>query len=122
MRQGQTLVILLVFITLAITVTTAAVVLIINNSQASARFEQGVVAHNIAESGAENALLQILRNPSYAGETLTIGDGTATITVTGTSPKTVVSVGRLGNFSRQVQVTTDYMNGVMTVLTWQEIY
>lgn len=122
MRNGQALVMLLIFITMAITVTTAGVILTINNSQASSGFEQSAIARDIAESGAENALIRMLRDPSYAGETLTMGTGTATITVTGSDPKTVNSVGRLGNFMRTIQVTAQYLNGVLTVTAWREIF
>ncbi len=122
MKPGQTLVVLMIFMTMAITVTSMAVVLIVNNTQAASRIEQGVVAYNIAESGMENALMRLLRNPGYTGETLTINSGTATITVTGSSPITVLSIGRWNNFTRRIQVTAAYVNGFMTVTSWREVY
>ncbi len=122
MKSGQTLVFLLVFVAMAVTVTSAAVVLMINNSQSSATFEQGLVAYDIAEGGAENAVLRLLRDPTYTGETLTIGTGQATITVTGTGPYTIVSKGVSGNFLRQVQVTVNYVSGILTASSWQEIF
>ena len=122
MKSGQTLVLLLVFMTIAITVTTAAVVMIIVSSRSASALEQSQAAYSVAESGAENALLRILRDPSYAGETLTIGTGTATISATGADTKTILSVGSVGDFLRQVQVTASYIGGILTVTSWQEIF
>lgn len=122
MKPGQTLVLLLVFMTIAITVTTAAVVMIIVSSRSASALEQSLAAYSVAESGAENALLRILRDPSYAGETLTIGTGTATISVTGADTKTILSVGSGGDFLRQVQVTASYIGGILTVTSWQEVF
>ena len=122
MKRGQSLVILLVFIAIAITVTSAAVVMMIVGSTAASKYEQGQTAYATAESGAENALLRLLRDPNYAGETLTIGSDTATITVTGTNPKTVTSTGVSGGFTRQVQVVAGYTNGILTVTSWSEVF
>jgi hypothetical protein len=122
MKPGQTLVVLMIFMTMAITVTSMAVVLIINNTQAASRIEQGLIAYNIAESGMENALMRLLRNPSYTGETLTINSGTATITVTGSDPMTVLSIGRWNNFTRRIQATASYVDGIMSVSSWGEVY
>ncbi len=112
---------LLVLMTTGIIITSAAVILIIVNSQASSKFSLGEDAYAIAESGAENAILRLIRNPSYAGETLTVGNGSATITVTGSSTKTIVSEGVRGNFRRKVQVVGGYVNNIFTPTSWTEI-
>ncbi|TSC88141.1 MAG: Uncharacterized protein G01um101416_164 [Microgenomates group bacterium Gr01-1014_16] len=122
MKPGQTLIFLLVFITMAITVTTAATLIIISNSQAASKLEQSLTAYAVAESGAENALLRLLRDPAYAGETLTIGGGIATISATGSNPKVILSKGAYRNFLRQVQVTANYVSGILTVTSWQEVF
>lgn len=122
MKPGQTLVFLLVFMTIAITVTAAAVVLMIVNSQSANRMELGLVAYDVAEGGAENAVLRLLREPVYTGETLTIGSGTATITVTGSGPYTILSKGVSGNFLRQVQVVVAFNSGIMSVTTWKDLF
>lgn len=120
-KTGQSLVTLLVFMMIAISVTSAATVLIVNSSLATSELEESEIAYNVAESGIENALLRMLRNPNYTGETLAVGSGTATITITGTNPKTIVSEGRVGNFIRKVQVVADY-SSILNITSWQEIY
>ena len=122
MKRGQTLIFLLIFMAISVTITSAAVIVIILNSHASSKFAQGLEAYDIAESGAENALMRLLRDTSYTGETLTIGTGTATITLTGSNPYTITSQGTAGNFIRQVQVIATFTSGVMGVTSWKEIF
>lgn len=120
-QSGQALITLLVFVIISITITSAAVIIIVVNSRAASRFQEGTRVYYVAEGGMENALLRLLRNPNYAGEVLTIDDGTATITVTGTNPKTVVSVGKIGSYLRKIQAQVTSTNGSYTVSAWKEI-
>ncbi len=120
-QKGQTLLMLLVFMIIAITVTSAATTLILVNSSNTQKMEGGTVAYQIAESGIENALLRLLRNPNYSGETLALNGGSATITVTGSNPYTITSLGKSGNFSRTLQVVINY-NGNMTISSWREVF
>jgi len=128
-QAGQTLVTLLVFTIVAITITSAAVVIILTNSIGTSKFEQGTNAYYVAESGAENGLLRLLRDPTYCGETLPVDSGTATIGVidggggcNGTSPITITSTGNMGNFSRKVRVIATFVNNILTVTSWKEVF
>ena len=118
---GQALITLLFFVLISLTITSAAIIIIIINSISVSRFQEGTLAYYLAESGVENALLRLLRDPNYTGETLTIGTGTAVITVTGINPKTVVVVSQNGNFKRTVQAQMSYNNGYYTFSNWKEI-
>lgn len=120
-KKGQTLVTLLVFSVIALTVATAAVSIMLNVSHATNRIEGNITASQVAESGIENALLRLLRNPSYTGETLQVGDGSVVITVTGTNPKTVTAVGTLYSHTKTIEATVSFTNGIMSVTSWQEI-
>jgi len=120
--SGQAVVMLLLFTMIAISVTTAGIIAISLNSQATDKLYSGTTAYDISESGAETAMIKLLRDPTYAGETLTIGAGQAVVTVTGTNPKTIVSVGTLGTHTRKIQVTADYTNYVLTATSWKEIF
>lgn len=121
LQKGQILLMLLVFMIIAIIVTSAATTLILVNSANTQKMEGGAVAFNIAESGIENALLRLLRNPNYTGETLALNSGTATINITGSNPYTITSIGQGGNFSRTLQVIVNY-NGNMTISSWREVF
>jgi len=119
--KGQALVVLLFYMIIAITLTTTAVAMGISSSMITTQEEEGGHALEVAESGAENALLRLLRNTSYTGEVLPVDTGTATVTVSGTTTKTVRSVGVIGAYSRTIQADVTYTNGVMTILSWQEV-
>lgn len=115
------LLMLLIYIEVAIMITTSAVAVAIINSKGTDKVYQGTTAFDVAESGAETAMIKLLRDPNYTGETLTINGGTATITITGSNPETVTSRGTLGNFTRTVQAIVDTSNNVLTVTSWKEL-
>lgn len=121
-EKGQAIVMLLFFMVIAITVSSAAVVLTIVNSLSSDKYLEGNLTYYIAESGMENALLRLLRNPSYAGETLPVDGGQAKVEITGTTTKTIISEGKLGKYSRKIQVITNYNNNVLTIQSWKELF
>lgn len=121
-QHGQSLVSLLFFMIVAVTITSASVVVLLTNSLAASTVDQGNKAFSIAESGAENALVRLLRNPSYTGEVFTLNGGTATITVTGSNPLLITSQGKTGNFLRQLQVQAGYTNDTLSILSWQEVF
>ena len=119
-KTGQALVTLLVFIAVATTITAAATTVTLINSQTTGKFAQGESALTIAQAGADNAILRILRDPNgtYTGEDLTVGGGTAKITVSGSSVKTITSEGKDGNFIRKIQVVGTFVNNTFTVSSW----
>lgn len=119
---GQALITLLIFVIIALTLTAGAIALTITNSQAASGFDRGNQAYYVAESGAENAVLRLLRDPNYTGETLAVGQDNAQISVSGTNPYTIVSTGRSGGFLRKVHVIVNFTNGVLTVTSWKEIF
>ncbi|OGG12524.1 hypothetical protein A3D77_01160 [Candidatus Gottesmanbacteria bacterium RIFCSPHIGHO2_02_FULL_39_11] len=121
-NSGQALVTLLVFMIVAITIVTASVGVVMTNSLAAGSVAQTTSARSIAESGVENALIRLARNPSYTGETLPVGNGQASVTVTGTTIKTITSIGTDGNFKRTIVATASQSAYVWSVISWQENY
>lgn len=111
--SGQTLVALVVYMVVAMTITLAAVAVTIINVRANNSYTSGELALQYAHDGIENALIQLERNPGYTGETMSIGSGSATITVSGSGAVTIVSVGSVGNLQRTVTANaTDSSNTV----------
>ena len=133
-ESGQTLVALLFFVMVGMIVTTAAVMILSTNSLAAQKLSQGEVTRQLAESGAENALLRLLRDKSYGdcpnyclGDTLNIGDDSVlirvtTTTIAGTTTITIDSIATSGNFVRKVEVVVKNSSDVLTPLSWKEIY
>lgn len=122
-QEGQALISLLVFMIIAITITSAAIVITFTSSVNTSKVSQGTSAFQIAEAGIENALIRLLRDPSYTGETLVVDGGTSEITVTGTNPYVISSQGVYNDFLRVVEVTVFFdNNNVMTITNWEELY
>lgn len=120
-ERGQALVVLVCFGVIAATIIASTVLISIATNSASGKTQGGTVAYDIAESGVENALLRLLRDPSYTGETLVVGSGSAVITVTGTNPKTIVSQGIQGIHRRTLEAIASDSGGVLSVTSWREL-
>lgn len=121
-NSGQALVSLLIFSLVAILIATGAVTVTIINSISAASAALGNSTYYVAEGGIENALIRLLRDPSYTGEILAIGDGSAQVTVSGSTNKTITSVGIIGKFKRTIQVETEYNNYNLSIIGWKEIF
>jgi len=121
-QDGQTLVTLLVFSVMAISVAAASVAIMINTSRATHITESRVRVMGAAESGIENAILRLIRDPSYTGESLTLDDNTITISVSGSDTKTITSTADNGLFRHTIQATASYVDNRLTVTSWNTVY
>lgn len=121
-ESGQALLTFLIFIIIALTLTASSVAILISNSQNTTSVQQSVYAEKGAESGIENALLQLLRNPAYSGEVITIDNGTVTITVTDSDPHIVTSVGKSGDYIKTIRATIGYTDNILSIISWSEIH
>jgi hypothetical protein len=120
-QSGQALIVLLFFMIIAITLSTTAIAVVASNSLSVTRTEESTHALEIAEAGAQNALIRLIRVPGYTGETLTVNGGSATVVVTGGSTKTILSTGVNGSFTRKIQVQGTFSGGIFTVTSWKEV-
>lgn len=121
-NSGQALVTLLFFTIIGMTIITSAAVFVYENSQSASVTEQGTYAYYIAESGIEEALLRLLRDPSYSGtsngQPLSVGEGSVTIDVVG---GTIIATGKYQSVVRKIQAQTVYNNYIFTISSWKEI-
>ncbi len=85
-------------------------------------FQEGLSAYQMAENGAENAMIRILRNPSYTGETINENGGTVLISVSGDNPKIATSTATVNNHQRKIELRISNSNGVFNVTSWKEIF
>lgn len=120
-NNGQALISLLVFAVVGMIVVTGAVAVMIINMSTTTTFALGDETYQLAEAGVENGILRFLRNSNYTGETLPIGNGSATITVSGNPTVTITSEGVIGNDHRRLQVVGTYSNNIFTITSWTEI-
>lgn len=122
--RGQALITLLFFTVFAMTITSGAVAVLFSDSLNATRFQQGLIVHGIAQSGAENAILRLLRDSSYSGEILPVGSGNAEIQVVnnGGGSYTILSKGTLNNFMRKIQIDVVYNDELLTEVSRKEVY
>lgn len=120
-ERGQTMITLLFFSIVATTIISTVAVVTLVNSQSTSKLESSNTTYFLSEAGIENAIVRLLRDPTYTGENLSINGGYVTIIVTGTNPKVITAQASFQGFLRKVQVDIDYSNNILSVLSWKEI-
>jgi hypothetical protein len=119
-QTGQTLIALLIFMLVAMTITISATAVAIINIKSNNGLSNGQAALQIANSGVENAILVLEKNPAYTGGTMTVGSGSATISITGTTTLTIVSVATLGKYQRTETATVTQTGTLYSLTNWIE--
>lgn len=117
-NSGSALATLLVFVATGIIVISAAVSVVLINTQAIGDLSSGESVLQIAESGAEEAIQRLLRDYDYPGGTINVGNGQAQIVVSGTTTKVIESTATLGDFKRTIQVTVDITDDTISLVDW----
>lgn len=121
MKKGQTVLMLLVISLILVTFVTTMVAMVFTIGRDTTTLGKGETALAIAESGTENAILRLLRNSNYTGETgLTIGGGQVEIAVTGTTTKTITTNVVFENVKRTVKADVAIVNGQLSVVSWSQ--
>ncbi len=120
-ESGYMLTALLVFLVVILVITTTSVLVSVSSLRSETYFDSGSEALSAADSGAENAILRLLRDPAYLGETLQVGNTEVIITVTGSAPQVVTVVADSGSFERTVEVQLDRVEGMLQVTSWKEL-
>lgn len=105
---------------MAATITLGAVSMGIATMQSASNLNLGESTLLLAESGVEEAILRLVRNPQYISGTLTSGEGTATINVTGENPKIIEVVAVLGDITRRIRVIASYVDYILTIQSQNE--
>jgi hypothetical protein len=122
LRCGQALIPVVLLMFAAVNIGLAMMVLSRGLLTNHLTVSDGVRTLNAAESGLEDAFMQLLRNPAYPGGSLTVDGVDCTVTVTGTeTDKTVVSECLYNRNVRTMQATVVFSGGVMTVSEEGEI-
>ena len=133
-ETGQALITLIFFVVIATVVISAAVTVLFINNLSATTSEQGTLAYYIAESGAEDGYLRILRNPCYTTPTTTptpaplvVGSGTVSLSITNTGCAsfpvniTITSIGTLNNISKKIVISAVYnTTGSISITTWKD--
>jgi hypothetical protein len=121
-QSGNALITLLFFMFIGITILTSTGLVLYNSIFGTSQIEQGQMAYYAAESGAENGILYLLRNPSYSGTLPKFFVGTTgQATVSIDSNGIITSTGIYANAIRKIEVRTSSTNGARSITSWKEI-
>jgi Tfp pilus assembly protein PilV len=124
-KQGLALITVLIFGAVALIVIVFGITLMVIQTNTARQFSSGQKALILAESGMENALLRLLRDPNYSGEILTLGNGTATIEVVSNGSDRTVTVtadsSSVLDAKRTIQAIITEENGRIVINSWQEL-
>lgn len=121
-ETGQAMITMLYIMVIGVLVTTGAVYAMVNNTSVASLDELGLMAHSAAESGIENAILRLIRDPAYVGETVTIASQQrADVSIAGVSPQIITSVGIAGGVRRKTQAAVQYTSGMLTIVSWKDV-
>lgn len=81
---------------------------------------QSKKALSLADSCAEEALLRLGRDSTYAGATLTLGDGSCIVTVTTNGAnKNIDITATVGRWIEHVLITADISGSRVSILDWR---
>lgn len=125
MKKGQALLTFVVLISIAMMIISFVITMVSANSIAATVGQQSMLLRQAAENGIENALLRLLRDPNYSGETISASINTyeTEIIVTGNdTDKTIVSTAVFQNYQQKIKAKINYTDNIMTVIYWQDIY
>src|SRR5258708_4721129 len=122
-QSGQALITLLIFVVVATMIIAGAVAVTVINIQSSSKFAQGEKALRTTESGVEEVLIRLLRDPNYGSTpfNLPLNGETLSVTITTvSSTKTIDVFCTTCTFKRKIEVVATYTNK-MVVNSWREI-
>ncbi len=117
-QKGQIFITMLFFVIIGVTIISAETIVLFTNILSASTAEQGTNAYYVAESGIEEALLRLNRDPSYAGGVLAVGGGNVVIQV---GNGTITATGTYANTIKKIQVQTVTNNRVLKIVSWKEI-
>ncbi len=124
MKKAQALITLIVFIAIAMVIISATVTMIAVNSEAASVSQQSLLLREAAENGIENALLRLIRDPGYSGETIpaALNSYDTVVSVTGDDiNKTIISTATSNNYQRKIMAKITYNDNVLKIIFWQDI-
>jgi hypothetical protein len=116
---------ILIISTVALAVSVSISLLGVGEAKSSLDFKKGQETLKIAEGCIEEALIRIRNDDTYTGGSLNVGDGSCTISVSGTGSDRTVDVtatisGSSLDYIKRIQITTKIIGNSINILTWTE--
>lgn len=83
---------------------------------------KGSAVLSLADGCGEEALARLRKNSVYAGETITVGDGSCAITVTGSGvDRTVASTATIGSYTKKIEMQITLSDSIISINSWSEV-
>ena len=120
-QHGYILTALLVFIVVILVISTTSIMVSISSLRGQSHIDAGVATLNAAESGAENAILRLLRDPGYTGENLVVDGVDIELSVLHGTPTIVTSTADSGAYEKTIEVRLVRTNGILQLQSWKEL-
>ncbi len=112
---------ILIITAVVMSIATTVTFLAIGEAQSALTQQKGEDAWTFVEGCAEDALLKIHANSTYAGGTITRPEGTCSVTVTTGNPNWNITVTTTAtNYKRSVQIQAT-RGSTITITSWEEI-
>ena len=115
---------LLVIAVVTLAIGLSVTLLGVNEADSSLSVTKSIEANTIAQSCIEEAFLRLRDNASYTGGSLTVGNGSCTITVAGSGiNRTITTVGTLvgpPSYVKRIQAIAKRSGNTINLVSWQE--
>jgi hypothetical protein len=119
------LVSILVITAVALAISVSISLLGVGEAKSSLDYRRGQEALKIAESCIEEALFRLRNDDTYTGGSLSIGNGSCTISVSGSgSDRTIDVVAQvlgLAQYTKKLQVTLVLAGNSVNITSWSEV-
>ena len=116
---------IIVISTVALGIAMSISLLGVGEARSALDFKRGNETLKIAEGCIEEALLRLRDNAGYTGDPLDVGDGSCTITISGTGADRTIDVEATittpVDYIRNIRVTVKRTGNSINVVSWQEM-
>lgn len=121
-KKAQALISLLVFSVVGIAIAGIATAITINSRSQNLLSYEAFKAEAAAQSGLEISMMAIIRNPSYAGETLSIDDTDVEIVVLGEETKNIFIFAKNSLSSFKIESQVKFEDNRLILLDKKTVY
>lgn len=122
-KDGQALIGVLAVIAISTVLVSSLMVNSLISAHSSLKLRQSNAVMGNADSYIQDAIIKIIRDPNYIGETLTLNGSRVIIEVTGENPKNILvkSINSQGDILRRLSLQLSFSNdGAISVNNWVE--
>lgn len=120
-NRGQALLPVLIIMVIVLTLGVGVLHLSVGSILLSSYSQEGEMVLVTTEGVLESGLLRILRNPSYASESLQVDDILCTINASGQAPIVMLAECQSDRAIRRLQAEINFVQGEMTVDNIREV-